>query len=500
MSNWTIETPAIDTKTTRANLNWAKLDWRKLDRHLHEVGAFHTSVYRILRDLAPATVLTGYWLFKHPGVLFRGSGWWLVPRISLMEIGMLLAVTLLMRAVAGRRSGDRDHHLHGEMSGSFVAAFLCAMLILPCLISRLGWQQSLVVDASFFLGSSILAMVLLAAACLIGWASIDTLIAKREVLIVGSGPGAQALFEEIVDSPVYKVLGLLDDSFVGTGAMLERYLGELESLEALLKENPVSIVFCSMPIKSMYEPIQRVIEICERFGVEVRHSSHLFQTSIARLDMNRHTNHSILRMVREDSTRYVKRAMDVIGASLLLILSAPLVLAAAVAIKVTSPGPVFFTQARYGLYRKRFKIIKMRTMVTDAERLQAGLEAANELGGPVFKIRRDPRVTPVGAFLRKTSLDELPQLWNVLKGEMSLVGPRPLAVRDVLMIEDSAQLRRFSVLPGITCIWQISGRNNTDFKNWIRQDLEYIDSWSLLLDLKILLGTIPAVLWGRGAM
>jgi lipopolysaccharide/colanic/teichoic acid biosynthesis glycosyltransferase len=205
-------------------------------------------------------------------------------------------------------------------------------------------------------------------------------------------------------------------------------------------------------------------------------------------------------MVREDSTRYVKRAMDVIGASLLLILSAPLVLAAAVAIKVTSPGPVFFTQARYGLYRKRFKIIKMRTMVTDAERLQAGLEAANELGGPVFKIRRDPRVTPVGAFLRKTSLDELPQLWNVLKGEMSLVGPRPLAVRDVLMIEDSAQLRRFSVLPGITCIWQISGRNNTDFKNWIRQDLEYIDSWSLLLDLKILLGTIPAVLWGRGAM
>ena len=123
-----------------------------------------------------------------------------------------------------------------------------------------------------------------------------------------------------------------------------------------------------------------------------------------------------------------------------------------------------------------------------------------ELGGPVFKIRQDPRVTKVGAFLRKTSIDELPQLWNVLTGDMSLVGPRPLAVRDVLKIEDSAQLRRFSVVPGITCIWQVSGRNNTDFDNWIRQDLEYIDKWSLMLDIKILLTTVPAVLWGKGAM
>ena len=148
----------------------------------------------------------------------------------------------------------------------------------------------------------------------------------------------------------------------------------------------------------------------------------------------------------------------------------------------------------------RSRMFKLRSMVVDAEVLQAQLESENELGGPVFKIKQDPRVTKVGAFLRKTSIDELPQLWNVLLGDMSLVGPRPLAVRDVLLIEDSAQLRRFSVLPGITCIWQMSGRNNTDFANWIRQDLEYIDSWSLVLDLKILLGTIPAVLWGKGAM
>ncbi len=282
--------------------------------------------------------------------------------------------------------------------------------------------------------------------------------------------------------------------------MRDRYLGGLDLLDTLLKENPVSVVYCSLPVRSMYEPIQQVIEVCEQFGVEVRHSSHLFQTKIARLDRRHGANYSILRMVRADSSRYVKRAIDILGASALLLLTSPVLIAAGIAIKLTSPGPVLFSQDRYGWHRRRFRILKLRTMVANAEVLQAQLEHRNELGGPVFKIKEDPRVTKVGAFLRKTSIDELPQLWNVLTGEMSLVGPRPLAVRDVLKIEDSAQLRRFSVLPGITCIWQMSGRNNTDFENWIRQDLQYIDSWSLMLDLKILLGTVPAVFWGKGAM
>jgi lipopolysaccharide/colanic/teichoic acid biosynthesis glycosyltransferase len=139
-------------------------------------------------------------------------------------------------------------------------------------------------------------------------------------------------------------------------------------------------------------------------------------------------------------------------------------------------------------------------MVVNAEHLQVRYESMNELDGPVFKIRRDPRVTPVGRWLRKSSIDELPQLWNVLTGDMSLVGPRPLAVRDFCRIDDSGHLRRFSVKPGITCLWQISGRNNTTFKEWIQQDLDYIDRWSLLLDAAILLRTIPTVLSGRGAM
>jgi exopolysaccharide biosynthesis polyprenyl glycosylphosphotransferase len=356
------------------------------------------------------------------------------------------------------------------------------------------------VDIGFFLATSLFSLIFLVIACFIGWVSIDSLIPKREVLIVGSGNGGQAAFEEMVDSPVYNVVGVLDDSFVGTATMRDRYLGGLQSLELLLKENPISVVYCSLPVKSMYEPIQQVIATCEKFGVEVRHSSHLFQTTIARLNRNPGKNYSILSMVRDDSTRYAKRAIDILGAGALLLFTSPILIAAGIAIKLTSHGPIFFSQDRYGLHRRRFRMFKLRTMVVNAEVLQAQLEHQNELGGPVFKIKQDPRVTKVGAFLRKTSIDELPQLWNVLTGDMSLVGPRPLAVRDVLKIEDSAQLRRFSVLPGITCIWQMSGRNNVDFDNWIRQDLEYIDSWSLFLDLRILIGTIPAVLFGEGAM
>jgi len=497
MGNWTVD---ASPGTISAKSEKNKLDWTKLEQHLQEIGTLHTSIYRVARDLAPALVLSGYWFFKHPGLMFHGSDWWYIPRISLLEIGMLGAVTLVSRVATGRGRGPKDESLHREMSATFLAAFLCCLAIYPCLLAKLDWQEALRVDAGFFLATSLASLVFLAAACVIGWISIDTIIPRREVLIIGSGRGGQAAYNEMVDSPVYNVVGVLDDSFVGPAHMRDRYLGGLELLDPLLKENPVSVVYCSLPVKSMYEPIQQVIAVCEQFGVEVRHSSHLFHTKIAQLDRRPGKNYSILRMVRDDSTRYVKRAIDILGAGILLILSLPVLIAAGIAIKVVSPGPIFFSQDRYGLHRRRFRMFKLRTMVVNAEGLLAQLEHRNELAGPAFKMRQDPRVTKIGSFLRKTSIDELPQLWNVLVGDMSLVGPRPLSVRDVLKIEDSAQLRRFSVLPGITCIWQMSGRNNTDFANWIRQDLEYIDSWSLFLDMKILIGTVPAVLWGKGAM
>jgi exopolysaccharide biosynthesis polyprenyl glycosylphosphotransferase len=497
MGNWTVD---ASPRTISAKAEKTKLDWTKLEQHLQEIGTLHTSIYRVARDLAPALVLSGYWFFKHPGLMFHGDDWWYVPRVSLLEIAMLGVITLVSRVATGRSRSPNEELLHKEMSTTFLAAFLCAVAIYPCLLAKLDWQSALRVDGGFFVVTSLVSMIFLAAACFVGWISIDTIIPKREVLIIGSGRGGQAAYSEMVDSPVYNVVGVLDDEFVGTADMRGSYLGGLELLDPLLKENPVSVVYCSLPVKSMYEPIQQVIAVCEQFGVEVRHSSHLFHTKIAQLDRRPGKNYSILRMVRDDSTRYVKRAVDVVGASALLLLSLPVIIAAGIAIKISSPGPIFFSQDRYGLHRRRFRMFKLRTMVVNAEVLQAQLEHKNEMGGPVFKIRQDPRVTRVGAFLRKTSIDELPQFWNVLIGDMSLVGPRPLAVRDVLKIEDSAQLRRFSVLPGITCIWQMRGRNNTDFANWIRQDLEYIDSWSLLLDLKILIGTVPAVLWGKGAM
>ena len=174
--------------------------------------------------------------------------------------------------------------------------------------------------------------------------------------------------------------------------------------------------------------------------------------------------------------------------------------AIAIAIKLTSPGPVIFKQKRSGINGTPFMLYKFRTMVSNAEQFKHELAAMNEMSGPVFKVTNDPRVTPVGKFLRKYSLDELPQLWNVLRAEMSLVGPRPLPVDEVKRFENLAHRRRLSVKPGLTCLWQVSGRNQiADFKEWVRLDLEYIDNWSLWLDLKILVRTIPAIFAGTGA-
>ena len=194
----------------------------------------------------------------------------------------------------------------------------------------------------------------------------------------------------------------------------------------------------------------------------------------------------------------IKRVLDIFVSMILLVLFAPIVAVICLLIKITSKGPIHFKQTRLGYNGRPFSCIKFRTMVEDAEKFKDELIAFNEMDGPVFKMKNDPRITKMGSFLRKTSLDELPQLINVLKGEMSLVGPRPPLPEEVNLY-DLKDRRRLSMKPGITCLWQINGRNTISFEKWMELDRKYIDQWSLWLDLKILLKTIPAVLKGSGA-
>lgn len=248
---------------------------------------------------------------------------------------------------------------------------------------------------------------------------------------------------------------------------------------------------------------EAAIAACEREGVEVLVRPGLFQTSPYRLALDEFAGEPVLHLRAQSAPPAqlaLKQATDVLLGTVLLVGSLPLWAVIAVAIKLTSPGPVFFRQRRAGLNGRPFTMLKFRSMHAGAEREQAALAERNQLRGPAFKLRQDPRVTRLGRVLRRHSLDELPQLWNVLRGEMSLVGPRPLPVEEVARIADSADRRRLSVKPGMTGLWQISGRSDiADFADWVRLDLTYIDRWSLWLDLKILVATVPVALLGRGA-
>lgn len=299
-----------------------------------------------------------------------------------------------------------------------------------------------------------------------------------------------------------------EDFEIRVGGTLE-VLAELKIEEAsppklseLLHDRSANGVILSTG-HALFGQVERVIEICELEGVEVWLLADFFRTQISQTTVDDLMGRPMLvfRSAPEASWQGVaKQVLDVMGASLaLILLSVPLIIVGAL-VKMTSSGPILFRQERSGLNGRPFTMLKFRTMVSNAEQKKAELASFNEMDGPVFKISNDPRVTPIGRILRKFSVDELPQLWNVLKCEMSLVGPRPLPVDEIKRINDPAHRRRLSVKPGLTCLWQIRGRNEvTSFKDWVSLDLEYIDNWSLWLDLKILLKTIPVVVLGTGA-
>ena len=278
--------------------------------------------------------------------------------------------------------------------------------------------------------------------------------------------------------------------------------GSIGNFIQAIHEDSAGIVLFDVHAKNMGWAAQ-AIKACEEEGVESWLSTDFVGTQLARAQFEEVMNRNLLifRSTRAGTWQsLIKILFDRIASAFLLLLLFPLFLVIWLAIKLESPGPALFRQRRSGRNGDPFTMYKFRTMHSDAEMKKAELEALNEMKGPVFKLKHDPRVTRVGSFLRFTSLDELPQLINVFLGQMSLVGPRPLPTYETLAMTANAQRRRLSVSPGMTCLWQISGRNEvTDFSDWVRLDLEYIDQWSLWLDFQILLRTIPAVLFGRGA-
>ncbi len=277
----------------------------------------------------------------------------------------------------------------------------------------------------------------------------------------------------------------------------------VEKLQEKIHEHSVFGVIVSSH-KAQMDEVEAVIQACELEGVEVWLAANFFRPQISRASFDELCGEPVMVFRSAPGISWqgvAKQLIDLTGGLLLLLITGPLLLLpVTILIKLTSPGPVLFRQLRSGRNGRPFTIYKFRTMVTNAEQLKHELEAMNEMSGPVFKVTNDPRVTPLGRILRKFSLDEFPQLFNVVKGEMSLVGPRPLPVDEVRRFNDLAHRRRLSVKPGLTCLWQISGRNNvSDFQEWVRLDLEYIDTWSIWLDLEILFKTVPVVLRGTGA-
>jgi len=421
--------------------------------NLHEVTTFENYVwlYLILIPAAPM-VLEAQGFYSRPLLCSRmATMWTLFKACTLLSLGLVLCLFL------GKRDMARSV-IFWFGAISFCLVFVKEELLLAFFKSRLAQVQY-----------------------------------RRRFILVGDQAETARMRSELIQkSPeVVQIITEVDLSQTAVNRLVE-----------LLHEHSINGVMVSAK-RALFDQVEEAIRACELEGVEVWLMADFFKTQICRTSIDDFYGQPMLvfRTVPEGSWQgVIKQFVDLVGAVLLLIISSIPMLVAALVVKLTSPGPIFFKQQRSGINGRPFTLYKFRTMVTNAEQLKHELAAMNEMSGPVFKVANDPRITPFGRLLRKFSIDELPQLYNVLRGEMSLVGPRPLPVDEVKRFNDMAHRRRLSVKPGLTCLWQISGRNNVkDFKDWVRLDLEYIDNWSLWLDFKILCRTIPVVVSGAGA-
>jgi exopolysaccharide biosynthesis polyprenyl glycosylphosphotransferase len=377
-------------------------------------------------------------------------------------------------------------------------------------VSTISTALALMVTCSFFLGDQRFSRLWFAAGWglsivgLIGWrwlavvayqAIRDAAVPARKVIVIGANPAGREIARELAQR--CQVVGLVDNgSDLPAGDALA-LLGPMASLERLVQQHGVDEIVVALP-PSRREQLGRIIARGFARPVQVKFVADFGDLLPERLELYHVGGRPYIGFAPAARVTWLKRAFDLLFGMLALIGLAPFMLAIAVAIRLDSPGPIFFRQERVGKDGKRFRMIKFRSMRVDADRLLETLRASNEATGPLFKMRNDPRVTRVGRLLRRSSLDELPQLFNVLIGDMSLVGPRPPVPKEVSEYEDWA-LGRLRAMPGMTGLWQVSGRSDVPFHDMVRLDLHYIRNWSLWLDLEIILRTVPAVLGNRGA-
>ena len=475
----------------------------------HSRGPEAVSYLRLARisDTAIALVaLLGLFILDNLGHIPQGWGEFLNARLTVKNLGLLTffagfwhlafrAIGLYDWKVVSVSRKERLRLYAATALGTLVA------FIFP-LTSRSGAFSYGVILLFFVVASAAILLTRIA----LRMATTGRRNETQNIVILGSGPRAAQMYRQLCHdtSPRRHVLGFFDSSLADCNEedVIVRLVGSLKELEPFLMEHEVDEVVIALPVKSRYADVQEAIQICERVGVPITYPADVF-THLRTAP--RFETKGLAPVIAFTPFGYgpwfgVKRGLDIVGALLGLILFSPLMLVVAAVIKATSPGPVIFGQVRCGRNKRHFKMLKFRTMVVDAEVQQPHLESHNEVTGPLFKIKHDPRVTRVGAFLRRWSIDELPQFWNILRGDMSLVGPRPLPLRDVRRFSHSWLMRRFGVLPGLTGLWQVSGRSALTSKDdWIALDLAYVDRWSLRLDLQILMLTIPAVLSGKGA-
>lgn len=413
-----------------------------------------------------------------------------------LGISFSVAIGVFVRPARLRRAGPM------QTMRLVTVPLLLAMLSMALIYPEMGAEQGMLLLPACLVIGLVSSAGLQRLSSSSGFHRVLPMDDQPRILLVGANERTQRALSapERLPGTHPIVVGCLDDDAHRWSASW-RHLGSVARLESVLREQVVDEVWVQLPLRSHYEAVEGVIKTCRVFGVPARVESLPFHggRGLSRDEHGRQIGAVYQVTVTGTPLRLLaKRLFDILGAALLLMFTAPLLFIAVLLVKATSRGPALFEQERIGLRGRKFTLYKLRTMLVDAEAREAGVQHLNEKDGPIFKVRNDPRITWIGRLLRRTSIDELPQLINVLRGEMSLVGPRPARPREVRRYE-SWQHHRLAVRPGLTCTWQVSGRSNLSFEEWMQLDLEYTRAWSLGGDVMLLLRTIPAVLSMRGA-